>query len=270
MKKLIKKLPLIGQLWRMMYYICHYRYFYSLYFCYKYLPREQAVKLPILFCKGGYAEIENDGKIILENSFFSKDSNKIYIGEETKDFDYQCERTYLHIAGELRIKGTLAIRRGVMIEVCGKAIFGNDIVFGSRTRLRVHNSIEIGDYVRIAHESQIFDTNFHFSEDVTKPGYYPISKPIKIGSFCWIGNRSTISKGTVLPDYSTVASNSLITKDYSDIPPYTLLGGTPAKILRNNFSRVFDTKREFEYQCREFVWYRNKYKNYTPVKDVEK
>ncbi len=153
---------------------------------------------------------------------------------------------------------------GGVLEVNGLAVFGRDLVLGPRCIIRAHNSIEIGEFVRIAHETQVFDTNFHFTENPEYPGYVPISKPIKIGSYCWIGNRSTIQKGTVLRDYTIVASNSLVGKDYSTIPIYTIIGGMPAKVLKSNCRRVYNSKEEFEYQCREFPWYRERYKNCSP------
>lgn len=236
----------------------HCRYLYSLYFCIKHFGWKIGKRLPLIFCENAYASVVRNGKIILGQSYLERNLHT-YIGQDTKDFDYQCERTYINVEGILRLSGVTTIRRGALIDVCGELTIGDDCVIGPRTNIRAHNNIQIGDYVRIAHETQIFDTNFHFSEDVTAPGFYPISKPISIGSYCWIGNRTTINKGTILPDYTTVASNSLVTKDYSSLEPYSLIGGAPAKFIKGNFSRVWDTKREFEYQKKEFSWYRARY-----------
>lgn len=236
----------------------HVRYFYSLLFNLRHFSFSVSRHLPFIFYKGAYAEIGKGAKITISESL-KQGKCHIRIGEDTKDFTYQCEKSYLCIEGSATFLGDATIRRGALIDVKGEFIFGNYALLGPRVRIRAHNSISIGQYVRIAHETQIFDTNFHFSEDTTSPGYYPISKPIHIGDFCWIGNRSTISKGTYLPDFTTVASNSLVTKDFSNLPKNSLIGGAPAKLLRNNFSRVWDADREFEYQKREFEWYRKKY-----------
>lgn len=54
----------------------------------------------------------------------------------------------------------------------------------------------------------------------------PISKDVFIGECCWIGNRTNIMKGTVLPDNTIVSSNSLLNKDYtSTVPSYSIIGG---------------------------------------------
>lgn len=201
--------------------------------------------------------MRGEGKIVLTDSFIG--GNKyVMVGSEVKDFDYQCEKTYLHVEGTLTFDGYVDIRRGAMIEVCGKMTIGDGNVVCSRARIRAYNSITIGRTVTISHESQIFDTNFHYSENPENPQYNPCSAPIRIGSYCWIGNRTTINKGTILPDHTTVASNSLLSKDYSDLPPYSVIGGMPAKLLKSDFTRVWDVKREDEYMKREFEWYRSK------------
>ena len=230
------------------------RVFYTIYFNYKYLPRHQAKYLPVIFYKHAYATISNGGKIILTDEMVMK-KNKIKIGYPALDFEYQCEKTHLNICnGTLIVKGGLGFRRGCIIDIRGIMESGDSVLFGPRCRIRVHNKAIFGDYIRIAHETQLFDSNFHFSEKVTEPGFYPISKPIIIGSYCWIGNRTTLSPGVVLPNYTTVASNSLVNKDFSFLNAYSTIGGIPAKFLREGYTRVWDTNREQEYHRREFTW----------------
>lgn len=143
------------------------------------------------------------------------------------------------------------IFRGAVIEVCGKLDVGENVAFISLVRCRCFNIIKIGTGTRISHESQIFDTNFHYLEDINTGEHSPVSKPIIIGDFCWIGNRATISLGSVLPNHTIVASNSLVNKDLSDIGQYTLLAGTPCKIVRQNVTRVWETNLEYEYLIEE-------------------
>lgn len=239
-------------------YMRHYRYLYSLIFCLRNFPLKEALKLPVLFCKGGYAEIINNGKLLLSDEFWRKES-KLIIGFDSKDFSHQCEKTYLRVEGEMIVHGSFEMRRGAVLDVCGKAIFGDFFLLGCNSICRIHNYAEFGESVRFAHECQIFDTNFHPMEDPTNIGYTPFSSPIILGDHCWIGNRTTISKGTRLPSYTTIASNSLVSRDLSSEPAYTLWGGVPVRKLKVNYTRVWDTAREFEYQKMEFKWYRERY-----------
>jgi acetyltransferase-like isoleucine patch superfamily enzyme len=225
------------------------------FFCFKNLPFKQALKLPIKFYNDAYCDISKYGKIILTDDFI-KNNCKILIGQKVKDFDYQCEKTYLNIMGTLIFKGNFKSLRGANIDVRGILEFDDDVLVGPRVRIRAHNSIKIGRNARIAHEVQMFDTNFHFTEDPSSPGFKNISKPIEIGNYCWIGNRTTISAGVTLPDYTIVGSNSLVNKDFSKLEKFSLIAGVPAKHIKTGISRVWDTERELSYFLKEFKWYR--------------
>lgn len=235
------------------------RYCYSVLFNFRHFPWSVAKRLPFVFYKDAYAKIRNKGRIVLTDSFIKGDKHVI-VGKSRKDFDYQCEKTYIDIEGTLTTNGDVLIKRGVRIQVLGTMYISDKVVINSRVRIRSYNSVTIGYNSRISHESQIFDTSFHPMEYVSNHQHNPISAPIMIGDNCWIGNRTTISKGTILSDYTTVASNSLVTKDYSDLPPYSLIGGIPAKLLKSDYSRVWDPKRDDEYMRSEFEWYRTRHK----------
>lgn len=56
---------------------------------------------------------------------------------------------------------------------------------------------------------------------------------ILIGNDVWIGNGTTIMAGVRIGDGAVVAANSNIVKD---VPPYAIVGGNPAKIIRYRFS----------------------------------
>ena len=235
------------------------RILYTLWFNFKHFSFHQAKTLPIVFFKGAYAAVCDGGKIVLTEPFW-ENKGKVYIGVPTMDFEYQCEKTYLNItSGRIEFTGKFEARRGTLMEIRGVAIMGANVRFAPRCRLRVHNSIEIGDNVGFSHESQVFDTNFHYTEPVGKEGFYPISSPIRIGSHVWVCNRCTLMPGTIIPDYTIVASNSLVNKDFSKLRHNSLIGGVPAKLIKEGVARVWDTKREFEYHKREFEWYRKMY-----------
>ena len=49
----------------------------------------------------------------------------------------------------------------------------------------------------------------------------------------WLGQGSTILSGVDVGDGACVAALSLVTKD---VPPYTIVGGNPARIIRQRFT----------------------------------
>jgi acetyltransferase-like isoleucine patch superfamily enzyme len=53
-----------------------------------------------------------------------------------------------------------------------------------------------------------------------------------IGNDVWIGTHVTIMSGITIGDGACIANNSVVTKD---IPPYTIVGGNPAKVIKQRF-----------------------------------
>lgn len=55
---------------------------------------------------------------------------------------------------------------------------------------------------------------------------------IVIGNDVWIGYESVIMSGVTIGDGAIIASRAVVTKD---VPPYTIVGGVPAKTIRKRF-----------------------------------
>ena len=53
-----------------------------------------------------------------------------------------------------------------------------------------------------------------------------------IGDGCWIGSRAMIMQGVKLGEGAVVATGAVVTQD---VPPYAVVGGVPAKILKYRF-----------------------------------
>lgn len=63
--------------------------------------------------------------------------------------------------------------------------------------------------------------------------YEAISKgDIKVQDDVWIGVRSTILSGVTIGQGAVIAAGSVVTKD---IPPYAIVAGVPAKVIRYRF-----------------------------------
>lgn len=56
--------------------------------------------------------------------------------------------------------------------------------------------------------------------------------PIIVADDVWIGMRSLILSGVHLGQGSVIAAGSVVTKD---VPPYAIVGGNPAKIIKYRF-----------------------------------
>lgn len=61
---------------------------------------------------------------------------------------------------------------------------------------------------------------------------YPY-KRVTIGNDVWIGARVIVMGGVTIGDGAVIGAGAIVTKD---VPPYAIVGGVPAKIIRYRFS----------------------------------
>ncbi len=123
----------------------------------------------------------------------------------------------------------------------GKHTYGLPHIF----KLEETSSIEIGSFCSIANNVNIFLDGEHevknistypfgyFKNFTTKEKYKTKSKgKVTIGNDVWIGYGVTILSGVTIGDGAVIGACSLITKD---VPPYAIVGGVPAKIIKKRF-----------------------------------
>lgn len=85
------------------------------------------------------------------------------------------------------------------------------------------------DYAMPALFSQ-FETDYH-AKPIKRSPKVNIGN-INIGNDVWIGSEVLIKRGVTIGNGAAVAARSVVTKD---VPPYAIVGGIPAKVIRYRF-----------------------------------
>ena len=93
--------------------------------------------------------------------------------------------------------------------------------------ISVSIGVDIGRNVRIGPNVVIIDDDFH---DATNHSSAGKTGPIRIHDNVWIAMGAMVLKGVTIGEGAAVAAGAVVTKD---VAPYTLVGGVPAKYIRN-------------------------------------
>ena len=103
---------------------------------------------------------------------------------------------------------------------------GKNVFFNSGCRLQDQGGIRIGDNVLVGH-NVVFATLDHDFDPQKRALLHPA--PIVVGNDVWIGASAVITKGVTIGDGAIVAAGAVVTKD---VAPRTIVGGVPAKVIR--------------------------------------
>lgn len=214
-------------------------------FNFRMLPWQQAIRLPILL----YENIDyrlTTGKIVFIHDTETLHFGDLQIGQSLYFPAKRGMTTTLIIQGRLEVGHRVKFRSGSTIHIAPNAIcrLNDRVTFGERANLVCYKKITAGPLVSFSWDCSIFDTNFHFLID-SDNNVKNRNKEIVIGGNCWIGHHSVVAKGARLNDWTIVASNSLVNKDFSTITN-CVLAGVPCKVVKDNIKRIFDTELEQE------------------------
>ncbi len=135
-------------------------------------------------------------------------------------------RPYIRITenGSVHIGSRNVIRADFWVRFGGKVEVGQYNCINERTEIRCDESVMIGDFNMISYDCNIWDTNTHCQYGmeerraktiadfpiVGKETERPKTKPVVIGSDCWIGKQAVLLKGTRLGNQVTVGVRTLI------------------------------------------------------------
>lgn len=222
----------------------------TIYFNFKKFPFNVAKKLPVFFY----------GKIT-----FTDISGKIQINHEIKTGmiafgkPYEKAKCSKNIA-ELNMQGTFILNGFVhfgkdcllIIERNAVLKMGNMSSLGSDGKIICTKEITLSDYARIGSESRLVDTNSHTMMDTKTGVKLDVNQSIFLGKYNYVASLVSIMPGARTPDYCTVAIHSLLNKDYTSCGENILIGGIPAKLLRQNTSRDWEGESKLFENLKKF------------------
>lgn len=109
----------------------------------------------------------------------------------------------------------------------GKNIkIGRDVFINSGCHFQDQGGIEIGDGALIGHNVVLATINHDLDPVMNRKNHYA---PIRIGKHVWIGSNATVLSGVSVGDWAVIAAGAVVNRD---VPPMTVVGGVPAKVLK--------------------------------------
>lgn len=213
----------------------------TLYFNFKMFPFEVAKKLPVFFY--GSVKLGVTGEFVIEAPI---KTGMIGFGQPYEMTKRSRGISEMYLFGKFVVKGHVQFGKDFFVCIAKNAYceMGHMSSMATLGKIICNNRVIFGEWARIGSESQVIDTNFHSMKNTVTGESYPMNGEIILGNYNYIGNRVSIMAKTVTNNYCTVASNSLCNKDYSSLGLNILIGGIPAKLIRNNISRDWEGEED--------------------------
>lgn len=145
------------------------------------------------------------------------------------------------IGDNVNFFGKVGIYSGAIFEE-PKLIFGNRVDIGHGVDIVVNKEIIFEDDINVASGARFMDSDAHPRDAEARIADRPPQpdeiKPVRICRYAWIGQNSFILKGVTIGEGAIVGVNSVVV---TDIPPYSVAMGNPARVIVKNLAKPGET-----------------------------
>jgi acetyltransferase-like isoleucine patch superfamily enzyme len=203
----------------------------TLYALFGWAPTVLGIGLRALFYR---LILRMDGVAAIENGVRLRFADQIHLGANV----YLDQGVYLHACPQgIRIGDNTFVMHGAVLHVYNFRNLphafiriGRDSLIGEYNVLRGQGGITIGDRVYLAPLVQLLAVN-HVFDDPARPMVEQgiTAEGIVIEDDVWIGAGAIITDGVTVGQGAVVAGGAVVA---SDVPPHTVVGGVPARVLK--------------------------------------
>lgn len=212
--------------------------FKTIYFNFHYFPIKQAVKFPVFL-------FNTELRCMKGNVYIDLPPNRIKPGMIQIGYRgtpiYADEPSVWRNRGNVHFCGKCYLGVGSAICCYPKAnlVFGNDFVATIRFKIECFKNITFGDENRIGWECIAMDSSQHRIKDEQKNILGDDASPICTGKNFWLGTRSILLKGAILPDYCIVGAGSVVNKDFSNYGSNILLANEGHLVVKKRGVAIY-------------------------------
>lgn len=151
----------------------------------------------------------------------------------------------IHVGNGVFFGGNVFIDSGRLCDGNPRLVLEDRSVVGWNVEIIVNKEVVVEEDVWIAPKVRISDSNVHRREvDLRLAGVDPRPedhRPVRICRGAWIGNCTHIMKGVTIGEGAVIGCNSVV---MSDIPPFALALGNPAKIFMPGYGKPSTAKKK--------------------------
>ncbi|MGQ7786819.1 DapH/DapD/GlmU-related protein [Nesterenkonia sp. K-15-9-6] len=122
----------------------------------------------------------------------------------------------------------LWVEPDVVVSYGAHTFFGDDVFVNTGLTLVDDSEVHIGDRVMLAPRVTITSTGHPVHPELRRDGTQ-FSAPVIIEDDVWVGAHAVILPGVRVGAGSVVAAGAVV---HAHVPPLTVVGGTPARVLR--------------------------------------